>query len=344
MQFQQQAEALCQDLLFVDAHHDILMDILDRHHRGERGALSTFWTPLMRKGGIDVQVMPVYVDDRFLPGLGLREILRSIEAALEDVEHDDSAFQWAYGMADIRAINASGKLAGVLALEGCDGLGGDPRVLRALCRFGIRMVAFTWERRNAFADGTGVRNPGGLTDKGREALRDLCDSKVIFDVSHLAEPGFWDAMEVVDGPLVASHSNARAVFDHPRNLTDDQIRAVADCDGVIGLNFYGGYIDNPPTCARMADHLQHMVELVGIEHFGIGSDFLEGPLLTVSKHALIESSIGPHMLDNWIDDCKSADQMPVFVAELLKRGFAREELTALLGGNWLRVFEQVWEN
>ena len=342
MQFQQQAEALCQELFFIDSHHDILMDVLARHHRGERGALSGYWAPLMRKGGIDVQVLPVYVDDRFLPGLGLREILRALQAALEDVESDDSALQLAHSVSDIRSITASGKLAGVLALEGCDGLGGDARVLRALCRLGVHMVAFTWERRNAFADGTGVRNPGGLTDAGREALRGLCKDKVIFDVSHLAQPGFWDAIDIVDGPLVASHSNARAVYDHPRNLTDDQIRAIADCGGVIGLNFYGGYIDDPPTCARMADHLQHMVDLVGIEHFGIGTDFLEGTLLEVSKLALVESSIGPDMLDNWIPDCKSADQMPVFVAELVKRGISREDLTALLGGNWLRVFEQVW--
>ena len=92
----------------------------------------------------------------------------------------------------------------------------------------------------------------------------------------------------------------------------------------------------------MADHLEHMVDLVGIEHFGIGTDFLEGTLREVSKLALVESSIGPDMLDNWIPDCKSADQMPVFVAELVKRGISREDLAALLGGNWLRVFEQVW--
>jgi len=344
MQLQQQATALCQELLFVDAHHDILMDVLARRLRGERGALSGYWAPLLRAGGIDVQVLPVYVDDRFLPGLGLREILRTLEAALEDVAGDDSALQLARGMADIRQIHARGKVAGVLALEGCDGLGGDPLLLRALCRFGVRMVAFTWERRNAFADGTGVRNPGGLTEAGRVALRGLCEDRVIFDVSHLAEPGFWDALEVIDGPLVASHSNARAVHDHPRNLSDAQIRALAERGGVIGLNFYGGYIDEPPSCARMADHLQHMVDLVGIEHVGIGADFLEGTLRSVSKHALIESSIGPEMLDNWIPDCQGADQMPVFVAELLRRGMTRAELTALLGGNWLRVFEQVWGN
>ncbi len=342
MQYLQQAEEVCQDLLFVDSHHDILMDVLSRHLRGERGALSSYWAPIMETGGIDVQVLPVYVDDRFLPGLGLREILRHLQAAQEDIASDDSRMELAYSVADIRRITDAGKIAGILALEGCDGLGGDARVLRALCRFGLRMVAFTWERRNAFADGTGVRNPGGLTAAGQEALRDLGRNKVIFDVSHLAEPGFWDAIDIVEGPLVASHSNARAVHDHPRNLTDDQIRAVADCGGVIGLNFYGGYISDPPTCVRMADHLQHMVDLVGIEHFGIGADFLEGTLREVSKLALVESSLGPDMLDNWIEDCQSADKMPVFVAELLKRGFSREELTALLGGNWMRVFEQVW--
>ncbi|MCE2490376.1 MAG: dipeptidase [Anaerolineae bacterium] len=342
MQFLEQAKEVCQDLLFVDSHHDILMDVLSRHQRGERGALSGYWAPIMTTGGINVQVLPVYVDDRFLPGLGLREIMRTLQAAEEDIASDDSRMELATDVAEIRQITDRGKIAGVLALEGCDGLGGDNRVLRALCRLGVRMVAFTWERRNAFADGTGERNPGGLTAAGRAALKDLRDNRVIFDVSHLAEPGFWDAIDIVEEPLVASHSNARAVFDHPRNLSDDQIRAIADCGGVIGLNFYGGYISDPPTCARMADHLQYMVELVGIEHFGIGADFLEGTLREVSVQALVESSIGPDMLHNWIEDCQSADQMPVFVAELLQRGFSRDELAALLGGNWMRVFDEVW--
>jgi membrane dipeptidase len=243
----------------------------------------------------------------------------------------------------IRQIINAGKVAGVLALEGCDGLQEDAAILRLLYRLGVRMVGLTWERRNAFADGTGVPNPGGLTKIGRTAVREMAGNQVILDVSHLAEPGFWDALDLVDGPIIASHCNARAVLDHPRNLTDDQIRAIAETGGVVGLNFVGFYIDSDhPTRERLADHLTHIVDLVGIEHVGIGSDFLEGPLRDLAKTALADTNIDPALLDFWIEDGQQSDDLPLFAETLKGRGFQANEIAAVMGGNFMRVFEQVW--
>lgn len=342
MQFLEEATALCQELMFIDAHHDILMDVLTCHKRGEVGVLSQNWAPRLKQGGIDVQVLPVFIEDRYLPGSGLREVFRMVEAGLYDVQQNNSAMGFATTTAEMQALNAAGKVAGLLALEGCDGLGGDPALLRLLYRVGVRMVAFTWDRRNEFADGTGVVNPGGLTAAGRAALKEMHQHNVVFDVSHLAEPGFWDAMDIVSMPIIASHSNASAVYAHRRNITDEQIEAIAGTGGVVGLNFYGGFVNaGAPTLERMADHLAHMVDLVGIEHVGIGADFLETPIRDIAKVAFEESQHDPAMLDNWIADCQNAEDMPRFVAVMLQRGYNRDEIAAVLGGNWLRVFQQV---
>ncbi|MCC6617326.1 MAG: dipeptidase [Anaerolineae bacterium] len=339
----EQARQLHQTLTVVDAHHDISMDVAHRHKRGERGVLASYWGPRLREGGLGVQVLPVFIEDRYLPSLGLREILRAVEAVLQDVDQDDSVVALATTGAGIDAVLDTGKVAGVLALEGCDGLGGDPALLRLLYRLGVRMVAFTWDRRNEFADGTGVVNPGGLTDAGRAALKDMFAHNVICDVSHLAQPGFWDVIELAEAPIIASHSNAREVCDHRRNLTDEQIRAIASLDGVIGLNFYGKFVDaTAPTVERMADHLDHIVKLVGIDHVGIGADFLEKPIRDLAKAAYVDSPHDPSGLDVWIPDCQETQQLPRFTAVLIERGYSRDEIAKVLGENWLRVFREVW--
>ncbi|MEO0562109.1 MAG: membrane dipeptidase [Chloroflexota bacterium] len=334
------ARQLHEDALVIDAHHDILMDI---HARGPRGRLSADWAPRLRDGGVDVQVLPIFVEDRFLPEMGLREAFRMIEAALADFDADNSQIELATDATTINDIVARGKIAGVLALEGCDGLQGDPGLLRLLYRLGVRSVGLTWERRNAFADGTGQRNPGGLTRAGETAIRDMADHSVLLDVSHLAEPGFWGALDLVNGPVIASHSNARAVLDHPRNLTDDQIKALAATGGVIGLNFVAIFIDPAdPTLERLADHAAHIANLVGTEHIGLGPDFLDYELRDLAKKAVIDTNIDPAVLDIWVPNCDRPAGVPHFTAKLLERGFTPDDVTAILGTNFMRVFNTVW--
>ena len=342
MTYLEQAQELHQSLTVVDAHHDIAIDLLQRRMMGEMGTLSRYWVPRLQGGGVNVQVLPTFVEDRFLPSLGLREMLRQVDALIEDVQVDNSGIDLITTTTALDAVLASGKVAGMAALEGCDGMGSDPAMLRVFYRIGVRMVAFTWDRRNAFADGTGIENPGGLTAAGRTALKEMFANQVICDVSHLAVPGFWDVMDLAEAPIVASHSNARAVCDHRRNLYDDQIKAIAETGGVIGLNFYGLFVHpDTPTVERMADHLDYMVQLVGIDHVGIGADFLETPIRNIAKQGFIGSMHPPSVLDAWIPNCQEVEQLPRFTAVMLERGYSREEIAKVLGENFLRVFRQV---
>jgi len=338
------AQSLNQELVIVDTHHDIAIDVVHRRKLGQKGVLSGHWGDRLRAGGVNVQVLPLFIEDRFLPELGLRKVIEAAEAILSDLEDDSDGMRLATSMREIDEALADGKIAGVLALEGCDGLSGDPAMLRAMYHLGVRMVSFTWNRRNEFADGTyGAESSGGLSEAGKIALNEIYEHHVICDVSHLADPGFWDVARLSQGPFIASHSNARAVFDHPRNLADDQLRAIAESGGVVGLNFYADFVDDDdPSLDRLVDHLSHIAETTGIEHVGIGPDFLEDSLRDLAKKAFEDTDDDPAVLDRWIPDCDGIEKLPEFTAKLLSRGLSKDEIEKVLGANFMRVFREVW--
>jgi membrane dipeptidase len=338
------AQALNHKLIVVDAHHDIAGDVVRRRKLGQRGVLSGVWGQKLRAGGVNVQLLPLFVEDTFLPELGLRKLLEAAEAILSDLEEDGSVMRLATSALEIEDALADGLIAGVLALEGCDGLSGDPAMLRVFYRLGARVVAFTWNRRNEFADGIhGAANASGLTDAGKTALAEMRDHNVICDVSHLAEPGFWDVARLSRGPFVASHSNTRAMCDHPRNLSDEQLRAIAESGGVVGLNFYGDFVhESDPTLDKLVDHLAHIADIAGIQHVGIGPDFLEDSLRDLGKEALESAGYDPALADRWTEGCDRSEQLPAFTAKLLARGFSEDEIEMVLGANFMRVFREVW--
>jgi N-methylhydantoinase B len=338
------AQSLNQKLLVVDAHHDIAIDVVRRRKLGERGVLSGHWGEKLRAGGVNVQLLPLFVEDLFLPELGLRTVLEAAEAVISDLEEDGCVMRLATNAREIEGALTDGVIAGVLALEGCDGLSGDPAMLRALYRLGVRVVSFTWNRRNEFADGIhGAASAGGLSDSGKIALREMGDRGVICDVSHLAEPGFWDVASLSPAPFIASHSNARAICDHPRNLSDEQLRAVAESGGVVGLNFYGDFVhESNPTLDRLVDHLSHIVEAIGIQHAGIGPDFLEDSLREAGREAIESAGYDPAIADRWIPGCDRVERLPAFTAKLLARGFSEDEIEMVLGANFMRVFREVF--
>lgn len=344
MDYLEQAQALHRQTTVVDAHHDILMDVLHRRERRQRGVLSGHWGPPIAAAGVNVQVLPVYIDDMLLPEMGLRRILQMLEGGITDLREDGSLLQLATSIAEVDAALADGKIAAVLALEGTDGLSGDPALLRTLYYLGVRMVGLTWNRRTGFADGL-AEDPGGggLSKAGKQAIREMNEYGIIPDVSHLSVKSFWDVAEICEGPFVASHSNAIGVHDNKRNLDDDQLKAIAAHNGVVGLNFVGDFIAEVATVGKLADHLDYIASLIGIEHIGLGPDFLEDWLLDSVKFWQADLLPDPSILDHWIEDCRRVEQLPVFTAELLRRGMAEANIAQVLGGNFMRVFREVWK-
>ena len=180
-----------------------------------------------------------------------------------------------------RAIE-QGRIALVLAIEGAEPIGHDLAILDSLFRAGVRMASMTWNRRTLLADGIGEQDTGGrLTGLGAEAVREMERIGMVLDISHLSETGFWHVVEVAGKPFVASHSSCRALQDHPRNLTDDQLRAVAASGGFVAINAFGPFLSASPDVHSYVDHVAHAVQLVGAEHVALGPDFIDDVAATV---------------------------------------------------------------
>jgi len=225
----------------------------------------------------------------------------------------------------IVAAKKAGKVCGLLSLEGAEPLMGDIALLRVYYRLGMRMLSFAWNYRTPFADGLGAkRSESKLPELGVQALEEMGRLGIVFDVSHLCDSVFWDVADVMKGPFIASHSNARALCSHARNCTDDMIKAIADHGGVLGMNYAPQFIvdgGENVTVMDMVDHIDHIVKLVGPDHVGLGSDF---------------DGIGPPP-----KGIETVDQTPNVTRELVKRGYSDEDIMKILGGNHLRVFKEV---
>ena len=231
---------------------------------------------------------------------------------------------------EIMNAKKQGKVAGMLSIEGAEPLMGDIGLLRVFYRLGVRMLSFAWNFRTPFADGLGAkRSESKLPELGVQALEEMGNLGMVFDVSHLCDSNFWDVADVMDGPFIASHSNCRALSDHPRNLTDDMLKALAEKGGVTGMNYAPSFVvprdkiteGYKPTVEDLVNHIDHIVDVVGINHVGLGSDF---------------DGIGQPPAD-----LEDVSKVPNITGVLVKRGYSDEDIKKILGGNHLRVFKQV---
>lgn len=259
----------------ADCHNDLLIGCLHQRERGVADPFGDFWLGQLREGGVVLQVLPVYIEEQFVGEGALRRSLVLLEEAYRIQEaHPRDVAICTHG-SDIDAAIASGRIALVLALEGAEGVGRDLDVLSTYFRVGVRMVAMTWNRRTMMADGIGERDTGGrLTGLGVEAVAEMERLGIVVDISHLSEPGFWHVDEVATKPYVASHSSCRALQDHPRNLTDDQLRALGARGGFVALNAFGPFLSDSPCVGSLVDHAQHACALLGSSHVALGMDFM----------------------------------------------------------------------
>jgi membrane dipeptidase len=226
----------------------------------------------LRAGGVGLQVFAIYVDH----GLPMTP-----ETALRAAALFWDRVLAAPGMAlvrtaaDLDAVASEGKTAAILSLEGVDSLRGQWWALRLLHRLGLRLLGLTWNDANWAADGVMEPRGGGLTAAGKQLVKECESLGILLDVSHLSERGFWDLAETATRPFFASHANARRIHNHPRNLTDEQIRAIIAVGGVIGLTFVPDFLAGGETAGidDVLRHVEHVCALGGEHHLAFGSDF-----------------------------------------------------------------------
>jgi membrane dipeptidase len=241
---------------------------------------------------------------------------------------------------DIDSARRSGEIWFLLGLEGCAPLRGELAALRAFQRLGIRCVGLTWNGRNEAADGVGVASPGGLTDFGRSLVGEAERLGMLIDVSHLAARGLTDVLEVAAKPVLASHSNARALRDHRRNLTDEQIRLIASTGGLIGVNFHPTFLaEGDATVVDVGDQIQHLVTVAGVEHVAIGPDFTYDPWRQSLQGTRSYHGVSMDITRRY--PVHRPSELGLLRNELERRGMSNEHIARVFGQNLVTLLNLV---
>jgi membrane dipeptidase len=335
------ARALHADAVVVDTHDDLLMLTTRRPKAQQAEYFRTAWLPELRAGGVDVQVLPVYIDDDYRPEGALRQTLKMLESGWTIAEGNPDDVAVCLTGAEVDAAVASGRIALVLALEGCEAVGRDVELLSTLYRVGVRVASLTHFGRTLLADGSGEDAAGSrLTKAGVEAVAVMEELGLLLDVSHLGALGVDHVLEIARRPVVATHSSAYELRGHHRNLTDERLKGIAAGAGVVNVNFFAGFLDENPdqhTVARVVDHLEHVASLAGVGAVGLGPDFLDKVFreLYPTAGSMVVEGVDAK---RYVPGLEGPSGLPLVTEELVRRGWSEADIRAVLGGNDLRLF------
>jgi membrane dipeptidase len=332
----------------ADAHSDLLLEL--DHRRREDNPFARHWLPVLATGGVRLQTCAVFVEDASLPELALRQALRQTAAFHRALRENAGTTLLVTGRQQVDELAAGDRVGLMLSLEGAEPLGYDADVLDAFFGLGMRMISLTWNRRNAFADGTAEPASGGLSRAGRELVRRIADLPVVLDLAHANDRTFFDVLDVApDRPVLVSHALCRAVCDTPRNLSDEQLRAIADRGGVVGLMAVPLVVHPTEwTIDRLVDHVDHLVEVVGIEHVCLGGDFARQ---IVAAGAIATAGLAPPpaapgadaaatAFDAVVEGLAGPEDYPNLAAALDRRGYTPDQVAAICFENFVRVLRR----
>lgn len=313
----------------IDGHSDFLLSLADTGRdffsESEVGHVDL---PRLRRGGIGAIMAAVYVRNEDIPGQALIQTLRGTDRLHRLVAESGGQMELVRSYRQLLDCLERGVFGAILHWEGAEAIDPELVVLRLGYVLGLRSLGLVWSRTNIFAEGVGPENRGGgLSPLGKLLVGQCNELGVLIDVSHLNVPGFWDVLETSTKPIVASHSNAFAVTDHERNLTDLQLKELAAGGGLAGLNYAVGFLKRGAkqpgdvTLDDMVAHIDHMVEVAGIDHVALGSDY---------DGATVPEAV------------RDAARDSLLIEELAKRGYDDEAIRKIARDNWLRVLGEVW--
>lgn len=362
----QDGKELHKKLLVVDGHNDVIISsILRGRDIGQRLSSGHTDIPRLIEGGVDVQVFAVWSDDKKWTKDAFKHANEQIDSLESVVGRHSNQIEIAKSYTDIQRIHASGKIAAVIGIEGGNMIESSSSNLEKLYHRGARYLTLTWNYNlpwvtaAAVEDGKPVKEQNGLSEEGKSIIRKMNELGMMVDLSHSSKKTFYDVMKVSKKPVLVSHSNAATLTPHSRNLDDRQLKALKKNRGVIGVNFYSGFIDstydgrlaklfteqegkapddNMSTWAQynkltpenrlkanapiecLLAHIDYLVKKVGIDHVAIGSDF-DG----------IESP--PQGLED-------VSKFPVLTKYLMERGYSDEAIAKIMGLNFIRIWKE----
>jgi membrane dipeptidase len=385
------AERLHREAIVIDTHNDITSHIIDFGFdlgmAGDSpGGVAFDYTgtqPIpkngkyktetdlrrLKAGGVDGEFFVAYVAAKYAKeGGAARRALDMIDVIYEQVRRHPDALEMASTADDIRRISKKGKIAALIGIEGGHAIEDSLPALRMFYKLGVRYMTLTHTNTNNWADSSGdinnaeIKHHDGLTDFGREVVREMNRLGMMIDISHVADKTFYDAVEVSRAPVIASHSSARALADHPRNMTDDMLRAIARNGGVVMVNFYDGFIDsrkvefNKRARARQEElNKQFPSDASRVEEemkkWRAANDPGRTPLSKLIDHfdhvakvaGIDHVGIGSDF-DGDItppEGMEDISRIPAITYELMKRGYSDADIKKILGENFLRVMAAV---
>jgi membrane dipeptidase len=363
------AARLHQEAIVVDTHIDTPQRLLDEDFdMGPRSNHGHIDIPRMQEGGLDAGFFSIYVDMRHYQGdAATKRALQLIDVVYAQVERHPDQLVLATSAGDIRRSHQEGKIALLMGMEGGTPIADDLRLLRDFYRLGVRYMTLTHSLANNWADSsTDKPVHNGLTEFGKEVVREMNRLGMLVDISHVSDQTFYDALAVSQAPLIASHSSARALCNHPRNMSDDMIRALAEKGGVIQINYHIGFLDQ-----RFADAFDQVKEEFRGRTQTLHQQFPDDPkalyeaqdqlekeyrsrMPGVSRERILEHidhvvklvgadhvGLGSDFDGAWMPDgMEDASHLPPLTEALLSRGYKEADIKKILGGNTLRIMEE----
>ena len=325
--------------MIADAHVDLLLELAYREHRlGEEDVFAQTWLPLLEAGGVALQVCPIFVELERQPEGTLREALGQATSFQRAVRENEGRVVHVRSASDLNAVERGDRIGLMLSLEGVEPFGYELWPADPFWELGLRMASLTWNRRNPYADG--AAEEGGLSKLGRRLVDRLCSLGVILDLAH-ASPALFSEVLAHSGnaPVLVSHAACRRVNDHPRNVSDDQLRALADRSGLLGLMLHPLAIDHERrTIARVIDHLEHAAATIGVDSVCLGGDFVARIARELPPMPALPDGLMPPGLEvgSSIEDLAGPEDYPTLVDALRARGWNDDDIDAVTSRNLLR--------
>ncbi len=318
--------------MIADAHLDLLLELAHRELRfGEAGSFAHTWLPLLEAGGVGLQVCPVFVELERQPEGTLREALGQATLLVRAARESPDRVVLVRSRDDLETVEQGERIGLMLSLEGVEQFGYELWPAETFWELGVRMAGLTWNRRNPYSDG--AAEDGGLSRLGRALVDRLVELGVIVDLAHASLAAFAQILEQVgDAPAICSHAGCRAVNDHPRNLTDDQLRELAAHGGLFGLMLHPIAIGHEQrTIDRVIDHLEHAVEICGSDRVCLGGDFTTRlaqvlPPMPEPADGLMPPGLRPGA---GIEGLKGPEDYPALLAALRARGWDEATIDAV---------------
>lgn len=325
-----------QDAFFVDTHNDVLSTATMNGLNIEENLISKTHSDLdrMNRAGIDLQIFSIYCDDTYGNGTAYKRAIREIDSLTAIANRNPTRIKIIHSPSELSRHPKF--MQAMMGVEGGHMIEDNLSNIDTFYNRGARYLTLTWNNSTSWATSAADESKGnlngrkaGLNEFGEEVVKKMNKLGMMVDVSHVGEQTFWDVIRISTKPVIASHSSVYSLCPVPRNLKDDQIKAIAKNGGVIHINFNPGFIDKNynkethparPPISMIIDHINYIVKLVGVDYVGIGSDF-DG-------------------IDETPAEMDGVQDFPKLTKALLKAGYSKADVRKILGENFLRVYEK----